>query len=194
MIKQAGGEAWSVTEFEKGIKSFEWIDNDTILFSADQDASLFERNTKERKDDTTVVDDSAHESPVRLYKFSIKDKKVARVTDNTDWIGDFDVSRDGKWAVAVASRELSLRRGSESCPGYVPCRFSERETDGNLSGWEDPALIKCAGRATIRDFMRWRPIQRSAVLHRYDYEDLFLRCGCRNEYRSESGFGTLDGF
>ena len=59
LINSRGGEAWSVTEFEKGIKSFEWIDNDTILFSAEEDASLFERNAKERKDDTTVVDDSA---------------------------------------------------------------------------------------------------------------------------------------
>ena len=116
LINSRGGEAWSVTEFEKGIKSFEWIDNDTILFSAEEDASLFERNTKERKDDTTVVDDSVHESPVRLYKFSIKDKKVARVTDNTDWIEDFDVSRDGKWAVAVASRELSYAWDQKVAP------------------------------------------------------------------------------
>jgi dipeptidyl aminopeptidase/acylaminoacyl peptidase len=55
LINSRGGEAWSVTEFEKGIKAFEWIDNDTILFSAEEDASLYERNTKERKDDTTVV-------------------------------------------------------------------------------------------------------------------------------------------
>lgn len=116
LINPHGGEAWSVTEFEKGIKSFEWIDNDTILFSAEEDPSLYQRTTKEHKDDTTVVDDSTHESAVRLYKFAIKDKKVSRVTDNTDWIENFDVSRDGKWAAAVASRELSYAWDQKIAP------------------------------------------------------------------------------
>jgi len=107
LIDARGGEAWPLTESERGANSFEWFDNDTIIFSAEEDASLFERETKERKDDTTVVDDSEHTPPVRLYKLSIKDKKVTRVTDNTDWIQTFDLSRDGKWAVAVAARELS---------------------------------------------------------------------------------------
>ncbi|MGB9405180.1 MAG: prolyl oligopeptidase family serine peptidase, partial [Candidatus Acidiferrales bacterium] len=107
LINAAGGDAWPVTEFAKEIKSFEWIDNDTILFSAEEDASLYEHDTKERKDDTVVVDDTPHAPAVRLFKFAIKDKKVSRVTDNNDWIENFDVSRDGKWAVASASRELS---------------------------------------------------------------------------------------
>ncbi|MGB8593359.1 MAG: prolyl oligopeptidase family serine peptidase [Candidatus Acidiferrales bacterium] len=107
LINAAGGDAWPVTEFAKEIKSFEWIDNDTILFSAEEDASLYEHDTKERKDDTVVVDDTPHAPAVRLFKFAIKDKKVSRVTDNSDWIENFDVSRDGKWAVASASRELS---------------------------------------------------------------------------------------
>ena len=41
---------------------------------------------------------------------------MARVTDNTDWIEDFDVSRDGKWAVAVASRELSYAWDQKVAP------------------------------------------------------------------------------
>jgi dipeptidyl aminopeptidase/acylaminoacyl peptidase len=106
-INAAGGEAWPMTDFEKGVKGFEWIDNDTILFSAEEDASLYEHQTKERKDDTNVVDDTPHAAPVRLYKLAVKGKKVARITDNTDWIENFDVSRDGRWAVATASRELS---------------------------------------------------------------------------------------
>ncbi|MGH9744527.1 MAG: prolyl oligopeptidase family serine peptidase [Candidatus Acidiferrales bacterium] len=107
VMSAAGGEAWPVTELEHGVEQFEWIDNGTILFSAKEDASLYESQTKERKDDSDVVDDAAHAAPVRLFKLSVKDKKIARLTDNTNWIIGFEVSRDGKKAVAVERRELS---------------------------------------------------------------------------------------
>jgi dipeptidyl aminopeptidase/acylaminoacyl peptidase len=108
LLNGAGGEPWAVTEFERGIQQFEWLDNDTIIFSAAEDPTLYERQTKERKDDSTVVDDTAHSAPVRLYKFSVKDNKVTRLTDNDDWIEGFEVSHDKKKAVAVARRELSF--------------------------------------------------------------------------------------
>jgi dipeptidyl aminopeptidase/acylaminoacyl peptidase len=108
LLSTAGGEPWPVTESERGIKQFEWLDNDTILFSAEEDPSLYERQTKERKDDSNVVDDTTHTPPVRLFKLSVKDKKVTRLTDNNDWIVDFEVSRDKSKAVAVARRELSF--------------------------------------------------------------------------------------
>ena len=108
LLNAAGGEPWAVTEFERGIQQFEWLDNDTIIFSAEEDPTLYERQTKERKDDSNVVDDTAHSAPVRLYKFLVKDKKVTRLTDNDDWIERFELSRDKKKAVAVARRELSF--------------------------------------------------------------------------------------
>ena len=107
LMNASGGEPWPVTEFERGIQQYEWLDNDTILFSAEEEPSLYERQTKEHKDDSNVVDDAAHAAPVRLFKFSVKDRKVTRLTDNDDWIIDFSVSRDKTRAVAVARRELS---------------------------------------------------------------------------------------
>ena len=47
-----------MTDFERGIQQFEWLDDDTILFSAEEDPTLYERQTKERKDDSNVVDDT----------------------------------------------------------------------------------------------------------------------------------------
>lgn len=107
LMNAAGGEPWPVTESERGIQQFEWLNDDTILFSAEEDPSLYERQTKEHKDDSNVVDDAAHTAPVRLFKLSVKDKKITRLTDNVDWILDFAVSRDKAKAVAVARRELS---------------------------------------------------------------------------------------
>jgi len=107
LMNAAGGAPWSVTEFERGIEQIEWLDNDTILFSAEEDPSLYERQTKERKDDSNVVDDTPHTAPIRIFKFSIKDQKVTRLTDNADWIINFELSRDKKQLVAEARRELS---------------------------------------------------------------------------------------
>src|SRR5271154_821068 len=107
LMNAAGGAPWSVTEFERGIEQIEWLDNDTILFSAEEDPSLYERQTKERKDDSNVVDDTPHTAPIRLFRFSIKDQKVTRLTDNADWIINFELSRDKKQLVAEARRELS---------------------------------------------------------------------------------------
>ena len=111
-----GGEPWNVTEFQRDIRQFEWLDNNTILFSAEEDPSLYDAETKERKDDSNVVDDSAHTPPVRLFTLSLKDKKVTRITDNTDWIRAFQPSWDGKKVVAVASRELSYAWDEKTPP------------------------------------------------------------------------------
>ncbi|MFZ0638603.1 MAG: prolyl oligopeptidase family serine peptidase [Candidatus Acidiferrales bacterium] len=107
MINPFGGEAWPVTTFDRGIQEFEWSSNDTVVFSAEEEATLYENETKERKDDTNVIDDAAHTAPVRLFAFSVKDGSVTRITHNNDWIDSFDVSRDGKFAVTINSRELS---------------------------------------------------------------------------------------
>jgi dipeptidyl aminopeptidase/acylaminoacyl peptidase len=107
LMNAAGGAPWSVTEFERGIEQIEWLDNDTILFSAEEDPSLYERQIKEHKDDSNVVDDTPHTAPIRLFKFSIKDQKVTRLTGNNDWIIQFELSHDKKQLVAEARRELS---------------------------------------------------------------------------------------
>jgi dipeptidyl aminopeptidase/acylaminoacyl peptidase/formylglycine-generating enzyme required for sulfatase activity len=107
MISPFGGEAWPVTSVDRGIQQYEWSGNDTIIFSAEEEATLYENETKERKDDTDVVDDAAHTAPVRLFSFNVKDGSVSRITHNNDWIDSFDVSRDGKFAVTINSRELS---------------------------------------------------------------------------------------
>ena len=94
LLSVSGGEPWPATDFERPVQHFEWLNDDTILFSAEEQPSLFEHETKERKDDSDVVDDAVHKPPVRLFKLSVKDKKVTRLTENNDWILDFKVSRD----------------------------------------------------------------------------------------------------
>lgn len=116
LINSSGGEPWAITHFARDIKQFEWLDADTILFSAEEAPTLYERERKERKDDSNVVDDSAHTSPVRLFKLSLKDNKVTRLTTNNDWIEFFEVSHDSKKAIVVSNRELSFEWDQKTPP------------------------------------------------------------------------------
>lgn len=108
LMNPFGGEAWPLTTFERGVQRFDWIADDSIIFSAQEDATLHEKETEARKDDSNVVDDEAHAAPVRLFKYSVKDKKVTRLTNNTDRIQAWAVTRDLSHAVTVHSRELSF--------------------------------------------------------------------------------------
>jgi dipeptidyl aminopeptidase/acylaminoacyl peptidase/formylglycine-generating enzyme required for sulfatase activity len=106
LINPHGGEAWSLTELARAPRRVDWLDKDTILFSAQEDPALFEQEMKRKKDDSEVVDDAEHEPPVRLYKINVKDKKITRLTANMDWIGNWAVSKNGKYVAAVHAKSL----------------------------------------------------------------------------------------
>jgi dipeptidyl aminopeptidase/acylaminoacyl peptidase len=106
LIDAHGGEPWALTELAHAPKQIAWLDKDTLIYSAQEDPALYEQELKRKKDDSKVVDDADHEPPVRLYKISVKDSKTTRLTTNGDWIEDFDVSRDAKYAVASHAKSL----------------------------------------------------------------------------------------
>lgn len=107
MIDPSGGEAWDVTAFDRGIHEYEWMGNNTIVYSAEEEPTNYEAEMKKKKDDSIVVDDATHTPPVRLFSLDVKSGKTTRITHNDDWIEGFDVSRDGKSAITVNGRELS---------------------------------------------------------------------------------------
>ncbi len=96
-----GGEALNLTSSERGVMSYEWLDDDTIIFTAQEDPTQYEKAIKEKKDGSVVVEDEAKAPPVRLFKLSVKAKKVMRLTDNPDRIQSFALSRDGKQALTI---------------------------------------------------------------------------------------------
>jgi dipeptidyl aminopeptidase/acylaminoacyl peptidase len=106
LINTHGGEPYALTELARGPQGVGWLDKETVIFSAEEDPSAYEQAEKKRKDDSEVADDADHKPPVRLFKIDVKDKKITRLTTNTDWIGNWSVSRDGKYAVAVHEKSL----------------------------------------------------------------------------------------
>lgn len=106
LIYPFGGEAWPLTEFSRGVTSFEWADPDTIIFAAQEEPTFYENAIKEKKDTSLVVEDEQHAPPVRLFKITVKDKKFTRITDNVDRIQYFSLSPDGTKAVTIHDRSL----------------------------------------------------------------------------------------
>ncbi len=106
LIDTRGGEPWQLTRFEKGVRQFDWIDDNTLLLAAPEDSSFHAQKIKDRKDTSQVVDDEAHATPIRLFRFDLKTKTATRLTENTDRIQSLAVSDDGAWAVTVHERSL----------------------------------------------------------------------------------------
>lgn len=101
-----GGEPSHITSGERGVQGIEWLDNDTIVFTAQEDATEEERAIKEKKDVSIVVDDEEKTPPVRLWKVSIKNQRIQRITDNSDRIESFSISGDGRYLVSIHARSL----------------------------------------------------------------------------------------
>lgn len=108
LINPFGGEPYPVTELSRAIRSYYWLDKETIIFSAQEDPTLYEQELKKKKDTSQVIDDVEHEPPVRLFKLSIKDKKITRLTDNRDFIRLWAPSPDGKMVVSSHHQYLSF--------------------------------------------------------------------------------------
>jgi dipeptidyl aminopeptidase/acylaminoacyl peptidase/formylglycine-generating enzyme required for sulfatase activity len=106
LINPHGGEPYALTELARAPQLVQWMDRETLIFSAQEDPSAYEQAEKKKKDDSEVADDAEHEPPVRLFKIAVKDKKITRLTSNTDWIQNWTVSKDGKYAAANHEKSL----------------------------------------------------------------------------------------
>jgi dipeptidyl aminopeptidase/acylaminoacyl peptidase len=106
LINPHGGEPYPLTDLVRAPHQLAWLDKDTIIFSAEEDPSAYEQAQKKKKDDSEVVDDADHEPPVRLFKITVKDKKITRLTNNSDWIRNWSASKDGKYVAAVHAKSL----------------------------------------------------------------------------------------
>jgi dipeptidyl aminopeptidase/acylaminoacyl peptidase len=116
LISTHGGEPYPVTELKRAVQDYQWVDGGTIVFSAQEDPSFYEQELKTKKDGSRVVDDVEHEPPVRLFKLAIKDKKITRLTGNTDFIEAFAVSPDGTKAATVHQQSLSFQWDHKTLP------------------------------------------------------------------------------
>lgn len=101
-----GGEPMNLTGGDRGVMSYEWLDDDTIIFTAQEEPTQYEKQLKEKKDSSVVVDDEAKAPPVRLFKLAVKGKKITRLSDNPDRIQSFALARNRQRVITIHDRSL----------------------------------------------------------------------------------------
>ena len=109
LMNPFGGEPWVATKSPREVRQFGWTDSETLVYVAQEKIGQLESTLKEKKDDTTNVDDEVNEPPVRLWRiaFNEKDKKGERLTDNADRIQSCSIAPGGRYAVTIHERSLS---------------------------------------------------------------------------------------
>ncbi|MGZ5468029.1 MAG: prolyl oligopeptidase family serine peptidase [Candidatus Aminicenantales bacterium] len=145
LMSAFGGEPYPLTELARGVQEFEWVDDDTLTFSAQEDPAFYEQELKRKKDTTRVVDDVSHEPPVRLFKLAVKDKRITRLTVNTDFIQAWAVTPDGKTAMTVNGQYLSFEWDHKIPPKVFICDLAGGGRKEILAGRR---IIPAAIRAT----------------------------------------------
>ena len=100
-ISPSGGEGERLFEWDKDIDGFKWKDSKTIIFLSREKTYYYEERLEDRQDDGEIIDDKETFVPYRLFSYSLEDKKIKRLTQNSDQIEDFVLSPDGKWAVTI---------------------------------------------------------------------------------------------
>ncbi len=106
LLDPTGGEPWPLTDLPRGVLHYDWAGPDAVVVAAPDEPTLHDTRRKDDKDDSVVVEDEAHEPPVRLFRVDAASKKVTRLTENTDRIEQLAVSPDGRRAVAVHNRSV----------------------------------------------------------------------------------------
>lgn len=115
LLPLGGGEARPLTKFTRGIQSFDWIDDDSLLVARDESAGGLELRRESVGDTASAVDDPLEAPPVRLWRVPVKGE-ATRATTNDDWIQEFDVDPSGMRAVVYAGTSLSFEFDAKSPP------------------------------------------------------------------------------
>ncbi len=126
LINPHGGEPYPLTDLVRAPHQLAWLDKDTIIFSAEEDPSAYEQAQKKKKDDSEVVDDADHEPPVRLFKITVKDKKITRLTNNSDWIRNWSRRKMANMLSPYTPRACITR----STRKFLPSPILHNLTDG----------------------------------------------------------------
>ncbi len=106
-ISIKGGEATQVTFTERGVNSFEWIDNSTVAFLTDEPRDSVLTAREETAGDGYVFGTTFHTSA--LCTQSIKDESVVnKITGGSYYISEFAVSRDGSSFLLITAENSDL--------------------------------------------------------------------------------------
>lgn len=102
-----GGEPWPLTRGVRGLRSFAWNGNDTLVFLAREAPARWERQRRERRDEGYAVEDTAETPPVRLWAVGVRGGEPRRLSEAARSIESFLLAPGGRWALVRTTASLS---------------------------------------------------------------------------------------
>lgn len=130
LLPMSAGEAVPIGEHLSDIKSYEWAPmSDAIYFLADQPLSEQQREHKAANDDMHPFDESVTER--HLWRVSLQDGAVERLTDDGQHIRSFDLSIDGSRVVFSSANGATIddKHSADLWIMDVRTKDSQRVTD-----------------------------------------------------------------
>lgn len=172
----SGGEARPVSSFDRGIESFEFIDDQTLLVLRPESKGALEAERKKAGDTSTAVSDPVDTPPVRLFKLTL-DGKLTRLSRNSGWVSAQAIAPDGKNAVIVVDQDLDFQFNEKVGPKTFLVDLGSGEWKELLAGTRlrpfSVRFSKDSRRVYFADVESSHPLYETASigqLHRYDLD------------------------
>lgn len=135
-----GGEPEEVHKFENGIRSISWLKTGVMAFISDEGKSLYE--IENEKDDTNIVEDTAHWKDRRLYSFDIKEKEIDRLTSNRFRARQYATSDDGQYLVYEVIMSPDYGVDGNPKPQYFLKNLATDTETRILEGLQEPGSFQ----------------------------------------------------
>jgi dipeptidyl aminopeptidase/acylaminoacyl peptidase len=128
VMSLAGGEPYPVTHGKKGIDDYAWIDEQNLIFTASEDEAFLEKELKEQKDTSMVVEDEEHPAITRIFFCNLKTGEVARLSRNRKPISMMALSFDKKQVVYRVDMSVRYEQDQAIPPKYYLLNLATKET------------------------------------------------------------------
>ncbi|MDH5379808.1 MAG: S9 family peptidase [Cyclobacteriaceae bacterium] len=174
-LNMLGGEPEEVQEFKNGISSISWLDEKNILFVSSEGKSLYD--IQNEKDNTQIIEDTAHWQPTRLYAFNIETKKTKRITNNRFKVSDYAVSRNGNYLVYRLTTTPDFGIDGNPKPQYFLKDLKSGEEKEIVKGLQGPSNFQFTASSSGFYFLATKssnPEWEGAGIEELYYYDLIL--------------------
>ncbi|MGB5190295.1 prolyl oligopeptidase family serine peptidase [Robiginitalea sp.] len=131
-----GGEAEELKKFEEGFSALSRLGDSALVFIGEEGKTLYDITYE--KDNTTIVEDTAHWNPRRLFTLELKTKKIKRLTENKYRISSYAVSEDGNYLVYEEITSPDYGTDGNPKPNYVLMNLKTGTSLPILKGLQNP--------------------------------------------------------
>lgn len=140
-----GGEPQEVAEFKNGISNMQWLSDSTFAFVSNEGETLHEAETKKKKDNVQVIEDTTFWKPTRIFSYNLKDKSTTRLTENDYRIQTYRPAHNGQWLVYGLTMSPHYGADGQPKPKFYLKNLQTGATREILQGLQTPGNFQFAG-------------------------------------------------